>query len=124
MFPRAALKNNSIARAVALVATVIGAMAIGVAKAEESLQFSDLQGVHDWRKVSNAVVLVQGEDLQWYEAQLNAACMKYDTSAGIRFITEAAEGDVVGRVSKVIVGQRICTVTSLTPASAPDAKSP
>ena len=126
MFPRDAFRNKNISatRAIVLMATLMGSMAIGGAKAAESIQFSDLQGVHDWRKVSNAVVLVQGKNLQWYEALLDAACMKYDTSGGVRFITEAGGTNEPARVSKVIVGQRICNVTSLTPAKNPDAKSP
>jgi len=83
----------------------------GVAYSAERIQFSDIGIVKEW-KGSNALVFVKRDEDQWYRAQLNAACMKYDTASGIRFITEAGENSQ--RVSKVMVGRRICTVTSLT----------
>lgn len=95
--------------------------------ADEPLQFSDLQRVTDWRKGNNAMLFVHGKDEQWYEAQLDSACMKYAASGDVRFITEerpepviTEAGEVHRRVSKVIVGQRICTVTSLTKINDPD----
>ena len=103
-----------------LVVALVGCMLASISDAsgaDESLQFSKLEEIHEWRKGNDAMVFVQGQDKQWYEAQLDAACMRYDTSKGIRFITKA--GDVARRVSKVIVGRRICTVTSLTRTDEP-----
>lgn len=102
----------------------MGGVCIGEATAADRLHFSDLQGIHDWRKKSNAAVFVQDKDLQWYEALLDAACMKYVSSGEVRFITEAGGDDEPKRVSKIIVGQRICNVTSLTPTESPGSKNP
>lgn len=82
------------------------------ASAQDNLQFSDLEGIQNWRIGNAALVYIQDTTDQWYEAQMDAACMKYDTSEGVKFITEA--GETAPEVSKVMVGRRICTVTSLT----------
>ena len=77
----------------------------------------DIGDIGAWRKGGDRIVYVQNGQNQWYRVDMQQACMKYDTSKGIRFLTE--KDDQVGRYSVVDVGHRECRVKSITQTNTP-----
>jgi hypothetical protein len=81
------------------------------------LHVADLGGIEEWRKGGDKTVFIRDDKDQWYKLTLLQACMKLDTSGGIRFITELSQASQ--KVSYVDVAHHQCRITSMAKVDAP-----
>jgi opacity protein-like surface antigen len=104
------------------ILTVVSCLATTTAMAADAaapVQFDSIGGVKSWKAGGDAVVFIKNRADQWYKAELDEACMKYDTSKGVKFLTELDPVTNI-KVSKVLVERRICKVVSLAKVDSPD----
>ncbi len=85
------------------------------------IQLDSIGGVKSWKTGADDLIFIQSKTDQWYRAELSAACMKYDTSKGVNFVTELDPSNQV-KISKVVVERRICRIVTMTRVNSPDAK--
>lgn len=81
------------------------------------LHVADLGTIEEWRKGGDKTVFIRDEKGQWYKLTLLQACMKLDTSGGVRFITELSQASQ--KVSYVDVAHHQCRITSMVKVDAP-----
>jgi len=86
------------------------------AETKPDLRISDVGAVTDWRRGSDTVAYVQNVKGDWYRVDMEAPCMKLDTSKGVRFLTEVGEA---GKYDVVEVAHHQCGITGITKASPP-----
>lgn len=84
------------------------------------IPFADKGGIQDWRADSDRVLYVQGQNRQWFKAELMSDCIGLRFAERIGFDTEAS--GAFNKFSSVKVEGRTCAVTSFEKSDAPPKK--
>jgi len=84
------------------------------------IPFANNGGINDWRAENDRVLYVQGQNRQWYKAELMSDCIGLRFAERIGFDTEAS--GAFNKFSSVKVEGRTCAVTSFEKSDAPPKK--
>jgi hypothetical protein len=101
-----------------LAAALVALPALAAAPAE--IPFANNGGIQDWRAENDRVIYVQGQNRQWYRAELMSDCIGLRYAETIGFDTEAS--GAFNRFSSIKVEGRNCPVSSFEKSDSPPKK--
>jgi hypothetical protein len=84
------------------------------------IPFADKGGIQDWRADNDRVLYVQGQNRQWYKAELMSDCIGLRYAERIGFDTEAS--GAFNKFSSIKVEGRDCPVSSFEKSDPPPKK--
>lgn len=88
--------------------------------AAPEIPFADKGGIQDWRADNDRVLYVQGQNRQWYKAELMSDCIGLRFAEHIGFDTEAS--GAFNKFSSIKVEGRDCPVSSFEKSDPPPKK--
>ena len=113
--------------ALLLMAGAVGAQAAAPAQAERplgveaSIPFADSVGIHSFRPDGDSALWIQGQDRQWYRAELMGKCWGLDTAIKVGFVTKGVGS--LDKFSQIVVDGAKCQISSLTTSAPPPSKA-
>ena len=84
------------------------------------IPFANKGGIQDWRAETDRVLYVQGQNRQWFKAELLSDCIGLRFAERIAFETEAS--GAFNKFSSVKVDGRDCPVSSFEKSGPPPKK--
>mgnify|MGYP001315907970 FL=1 len=113
--------------ALLLMAGAVGAQAAAPAQAERplgveaSIPFADSVGIRSFRPDGDSALWIQGQDRQWYRAELMGKCWGLDTAIKVGFVTKGVGS--LDKFSQIVVDGAKCQISSLTTSAPPPSKA-
>ena len=113
--------------ALLLMAGAVGAQAAAPAQAERPLgveaiiPFADSVGIRSFRPDGDSALWIQGQDRQWYRAELMGKCWGLDTAIKVGFVTKGVGS--LDKFSQIVVDGAKCQISSLTTSAPPPSKA-
>ena len=110
-----------------LMSGAAGAQAAVSAKAERalgveaSIPFADSVGIRDFRPDGDKALWIQGQDRQWYRAELMSKCWGLDYALKVGFVTRGVGS--LDKFSQIVVDGAKCPITSLKTSAPPPVKA-
>ena len=110
-----------------LMSGAAGAQAAASAKPERalgveaSIPFADSVGIRDFRPDGDKALWIQGQDRQWYRAELMSKCWGLDYALKVGFVTRGVGS--LDKFGQILVDGSKCQISSLTTSAPPPVKA-
>ena len=88
---------------------------------EASIPFADSVGIRDFKPDGDKALWIQGQDRQWYRAELMGKCWGLDSALKVGFVTKGVGS--LDKFGQILVDGSKCQISSLTTSAPPPVKA-
>ena len=88
---------------------------------EASIPLADSVGIRSFTPDGDSALWIQGQDRQWYRAELMGRCWGLDSAVKVGFVTKGVGS--LDKFSQIVVDGAKCQISSLTTSAPPPSKA-